>query len=125
MFHTTHSVLTILGHILVGSVFISQAVGTLPPARFANHAKKLHDKGFPLSNLVLACGLAIMLAGGGMVILDIYAGIGAWMLIGFTVIATSLYQNFWSIDDPARRREKRGTFFNNLAILGGLCLIAG
>ena len=124
MFHTTHSVLTILGHVLVGSVFISQAVGTLPPGRFANHANKLRDKGFPLPNIVLACGLAIMLAGGTMVIFDVYARSGAWMLIGFTVIATILYQNFWSIADPARRREKRGTFFNNLAILGGLFLIA-
>jgi putative oxidoreductase len=125
LFHATHSVLTILGHILVGSVFISQAVGTLPPARFANHANKLRDKGFPFPNAVLACGLAIMLAGGAMVILDVYARIGGWMLIGFTVVATILYQNFWAISDPARRREKRGTFFNNLAILGGLFLIVG
>ena len=125
MLHATNSILTIFGHVLVGSVFISQAVGTLPPARFANHSNKLRDKGFPLPNIVLACGLAIMLVGGAMVILDVYARIGALMLIGFTVIATILYQNFWSISDPARRREKRGTFFNNLAILGGLFLIAG
>ncbi len=125
MLHATNSILTILGHVLVGSVFISQAVGTLPPARFANHANKLRDKGFPLPEIVLACGLAIMLVGSAMVILDVYARIGALMLIGFTIIATILYQNFWSISDPARRREKRGTFFNNLAILGGLFLIAG
>lgn len=125
MFHATHSALTIIGHILVGSVFISQAVGTLPPARFANHANKLRDKGFPFPNFVLACGLAIMLAGGAMVILDVYSRIGGWMLIGFSVIATILYQNFWAISDPVRRREKRGTFFNNLAILGGLFLIVG
>jgi putative oxidoreductase len=125
VFHTSHSVLTILGHVLLGSVFISQAVGTLAPARFANHANKLKDKGFPLPNIVLACALAIMLVGGAMVILDIYAQIGAVMLIGFTVIATILYQNFWTITDPARRREKRGTFFNNLAILGGLFLLVG
>jgi putative oxidoreductase len=125
MFHTTHSIMTILGYVFVGSVFIAQAVGTLPKARFENHANKLRDKSFPLHNVVLACALAIMLAGGMMVILDVYAVIGAWMLIAFTVIATFLYQNFWAITDPARRREKRGTFFNNLAILGGLLLIVG
>jgi putative oxidoreductase len=123
MFHADHSILQALGYVLVGSVFISQAVGTLPRARFANHANKLREKGFPLANLVLACALGMMLAGGAMVILDIYPRIGGWMLIVFTVIATLLYQNFWSIEDPVRRREKRGTFFNNLAILGGLFII--
>lgn len=125
MFHATHSIFTILGHIFVGSVFIVQAVGTLPKLRFENHANKLREKGFPLHNLVLASALAMMLAGGAMVMLDVYAVIGAWMLIAFTVIATLLYQSFWTIADPARRREKRGTFFNNLAILGGLLLIVG
>ena len=71
MFHASHSIFTILGYVFVGSVFIVQAVGTLPKTRFENHANKLRDKGFPLHNLVLACALAIMLAGGAMVILDV------------------------------------------------------
>jgi putative oxidoreductase len=124
MFHADHSLLQAVGYALVGSVFISQALGTLPRVRFANHAKKLGEKGFPLPNLILACALAMMLSGGAMVIADVYPRIGAGMLIVFTVIATLLYQNFWSIEDPVRRREKRGTFFNNLAILGGLLIIA-
>ena len=123
MLHADHSIVQATGYVLVGSVFISQALGTLPRARFGNHAKKLREKGFPLPNLVLACALAMMLSGGAMVIADIYPRVGAGMLIVFTVIATLLYQNFWSIEDSVRRREKRGTFFNNLAILGGLLII--
>jgi hypothetical protein len=42
---------------------------------------------------VLACALAMMLAGGVMVALDVYARIGALMLIIFTLIATYLYQS--------------------------------
>lgn len=124
MFHADHSIPQALGYVLVGCVFISQAVGTLPRPRFANHAKKLREKGFPLANLVLACALTMMLTGGAMVIVDVFPRIGSSMLIVFTIVATLLYQNFWSIEDPVRRREKRGTFFNNLAILGGLVLIA-
>jgi putative oxidoreductase len=123
MFHATHSVLAILGHVLVGAVFIVQAVGTLPRARFANHANKLRDKGFPVPSITLAIALGMMLIGGVMVILGVYPKIGGWALIIFTVIATLLYQNFWSIEDPVRRKEKRGPFFNNLAILGGLLLV--
>jgi uncharacterized membrane protein YphA (DoxX/SURF4 family) len=126
MFHAGHSALQIAGHVLLGAVFISQALGTvLSRERFQMHVKKLQDKGFPLSQIMLACGLAIMLAGGTMVILDVYSRIGAWMLIGFTIFVTFLYQSFWTFKDPDRRREKRGTFFNNLAILGGLLLLVG
>lgn len=124
MFHANHSILTIAGYAMVGSVFINQAISTLPRERFTNHSKKLGDRGFPFPDLVLACALAMMLAGGVMVILDVYAPVGALMLIIFTLIATYLYQNFWTIEDPGKKREKRGSFFNNLAILGGLLLIA-
>jgi len=123
VFHSDHSLVEAAGYVLVGAVFISQALGTLPTARFENHAKKLREKGVPLANLVLACALAMMLSGGTMVIVDVYPQIGAGMLIVFTIFATLLYQNFWSIEDPVRRREKRGTFFNNLAILGGLLIM--
>jgi putative oxidoreductase len=126
MFHVGHSALEIAGHVLVGSVFIVQGLGTvLSRERFQMHSKKLADKGFPFSDFMLACGLGIMLAGGLMVIFDIYSQIGAWMLIVFTVFVTLLYQSFWTFKGPERRREKRGTFFNNLAILGGLFLLVG
>lgn len=124
MFHAGHSLPEIAGYVLVGSVFISQSTSTLSRERFKFHAKKLQDKGSPLPEFVLACGLAIMLFGGFMVIFDVYPRIGAGMLLFFSVVATLLYQNFWTFtDDPARRREKRSSFFNNLAIIGGLLLI--
>jgi uncharacterized membrane protein YphA (DoxX/SURF4 family) len=123
MFHTGHSLVEIAAYVLVGSVFISQSTSTLPGERFKFHAKKLQDKGFPFPSFVLACGLAIMLSGGFMVIFDVYPRIGAGMLLFFSVVATLLYQNFWTFTDPARRREKRSSFFNNLAIIGGLLLI--
>jgi uncharacterized membrane protein YphA (DoxX/SURF4 family) len=123
MFHASHSLLEIAGYVLIGSVFISQAVATLSPDRFQFHASKLRDKRIPAPAFVLGCGLAMMLSGGLMVMLDVYPRVGASMLIFFTVVATFLYQSFWTFKDPARRREKRSSFFNNLAILGGLLLI--
>jgi putative oxidoreductase len=121
--HADHSPLAIAGHVFIALLFIIQGLGALPRERFAFHTKRLRERLIPGPAFVLICGLAMMLAGGLMVMLDIYAQVGARMLIVFTVVATLLFQNFWTISDPVRRREKRGTFFNNLAVLGGLLLL--
>jgi putative oxidoreductase len=123
MLHETHTLLQVAGYVLVGSVFLSQGLGALPRERFAFHSGRLRDRGIPMPNFVLACGLAMMLGGGLMVILDIYAGIGGWLLLIFSIVATALFQNFWTIKDTAARRGKRGAFFNNMAIIGGIFLI--
>lgn len=123
MLYVGRSVTQVIGHILVGSVFLSQALGTLPRRRFAGHSKKLQQRGLPVPNFVLGCALTMMLAGGVMVVVDVYSDVGAILLIVFTLIATYLYQNFLSVEDVEERRKRRGAFFNNLAILGGLFLV--
>jgi putative oxidoreductase len=123
MLHAAHTLLEVAGHILIGSVFLSQGLGALPRERFKFHSGRLRDCGIPAPDFVLACGLAMMLGGGLMVMLDIYAGIGAWLLLIFSIVATVLFQNFWVIEDHVARGGKRGSFFNNLAIIGGILLI--
>ncbi|MGE5538043.1 MAG: DoxX family protein [Gemmatimonas sp.] len=109
-----------LGHLLLASVFVSQGLGAIP--RFDFHAGRLRERRIPSPEFVLVCGLAMMLAGGAMLASGVFAVAGATLLIVFTIVATILFQNFWTIADVVRRREKRGQFFNNLAILGGLLL---
>lgn len=123
MLHTDHTLIKVAGDVLVGLVFLTQALGALPKSRFEFHSGRLRDRNIPAPSFVLICGLAMMFAGSAMVMLDVYPGIGAVLLIVFTVIATVLFQNFWTISDAVKRREKRGAFFNNLAILGGVLLV--
>ena len=123
MLHADHTLIQTVGYVLVGLVFLSQALGALPRSRFDFHAGRLRDRHVPAPRFVLLCGLAMMFAGSAMVILDIYPVAGAALLTIFTIAATLLFQNFWTLSDPGKRREKRGAFFNNLAILGGLLLV--
>lgn len=109
------------GRMLVGVLFLFQGFGAFQRLDF--HIGRLRSRHVPAPGVVLAFGLAMMLAGGAMVLVNFYAGIGAALLFVFTVTATVLFQNFWSIKEPDRRREKRTSFMYNLAIIGGILLV--
>jgi len=121
--HAEHSLITILGHVLVAVLYLHRGVHNL--FRFNYHAERLKEFKIPFPKLNLAFGLVMMLTGGVMVLMDYYAWIGAIQLIVFTVVATFLYHNFWAMEDGKECERHRNEFFANTAILGGLFLIIG
>ena len=52
-----------------------------------------------------------------------FCWLGAGILAGFTVFATSLAHPFWTFDGPDRGRQT-ATFFEHLAIVGGFAIAA-
>jgi uncharacterized membrane protein YphA (DoxX/SURF4 family) len=52
-----------------------------------------------------------------------YCWLGAGILAGFTVLATLLGHPFWTLDGPDRGRQA-ATFFEHVAIVGGLAMAA-
>lgn len=55
-----------------------------------------------------------------MVLADFFVALGAWLLVVFTLAANVLYHDYWSIDDAERRCTQRSSFYNNVAVMGGL-----
>ena len=121
--HAEHSLITILGHLLVAVLYLYRGFGNF--FRFNYHAERLKEFKVPFPRLNLVFGLAMMLTGGLMVLVDYYAWIGAIQLIFFTVVATLLYHNFWAMEEGKERSRHRNEFFANAAIIGGLFMIIG
>lgn len=119
--HADHSVVEIVGHVLVASLFLIRGVGSMPG--FENHVWRMQARKIPFPRFVLTMGFAIMLLGGAMVALDVYAWIGAAALLVFTIAANFLYHDFWAMDDPEKKRTHTYFFLNNLAVMGGLVLV--
>jgi putative oxidoreductase len=53
----------------------------------------------------------------------IYPFWAAWLLIGFTIVASIVLVNFWSMEGQAREDAIR-TWQTNTAIVGGLLIAA-
>ena len=120
--HEEHTAAEILAHVMIASLFLYRGISAI--GRFAHHRARLASRSVPVPGLVLAAGLGMMLAGGGLVALGLFSSLGALVLILFTVAASVLYHDFWAIQDPEQRRRQATSFSYNVAVMGGLVLVA-
>lgn len=120
--HVADSALEILAHLMIAFLFLYRGLTALP--KFAHHAAQMEGHNIPFPRVFAAGGFATMLVGGVMVGLDYHAAIGAWLLIAFTLLANLLYHHFWSMNDPRLRQTHTWIFCNNIAVMGGLLLVA-
>ncbi len=71
-----------------------------------------------------AAAVIVTQLGGSLLFLTRrYCWFGAGILAGFAILATLLAHPFWTFDGPDRGRQT-ATFFEHLAIVGGLIMAA-
>ena len=119
--HADHTIWQIIAHLMIAFLFLYRCLTAFP--RFQYHADTIAARGVPKANIVLTVGLAFMLIGGVSVALDVHAPYGAGLLLVFTASANYLYHNFWDMEGPEGNRHLY-TFCNNIAVMGGLVLVA-
>jgi len=120
--YADHSVIEIAGHVMIAFLFVFRAIHAMPT--FNHHLQRFVARGIPFPRFVLGAGFATMLAGGAMVALDVHARAGAIGLIVFTILANLLYHDFWAMEPGRNRDNHRNIFCNNIAVMGGLVLVA-
>lgn len=121
MFHTDHSAIVIIGHVMVAFLFLFRGITAFP--QFDHHLERFVARRVPFARFVLLCGFVTMVVGGVMIAIDYYAWAAASALILFTVMANFLYHDFWTLEDPQRRQTHLWIFCNNIAVMGGLFMI--
>jgi putative oxidoreductase len=96
-------IIVLIGRILFAALFITSAYGHLAQTdAFAGYAT---SRGVPSARpLVLITGVQI-LAGGLMVLLGIWADLGALLLAAFLIPTAILIHGFWRDTDQARQME--------------------
>ena len=87
------------------------------------HVDRMAAMNIPLPRATLWAGFALQAVGGVMVAIDWRAGLGAALLIVFTVLASAIFHRFWTIEDPLRRHLHLSYVFSNIAVIGALLLL--
>jgi uncharacterized membrane protein YphA (DoxX/SURF4 family) len=112
----------LIGRILFSLLFLGSAFGGHFGATdaTAGYAESRGLKGARM--LVLLTG-AQLAAGGLMVLLGIWADLGALLIAAFTLAAAFLIHHFWTDQDPMVRQMEMTQFMKDIALTGAALLV--
>ncbi|GAB4215473.1 MAG: DoxX family protein [Roseiflexaceae bacterium] len=112
----------LLGRLLIVVIFFLNATGVVDQAR---PAREMAEFGVPPALIppAMLVGRSLQLLGGLAVLTGFYPQLGALALIAFLVPATVIAHHFWD-RTGAERQIQLANFLKNLAMIGGLVLVA-
>ncbi len=113
--------LTVLGRLLLCTIFFLSAVGHKIP-HFSDVAKIMESAGMPAPQLLLAGAIVFLLAGSLSIIIGYKARIGAGLLLTFLVLASYYFHPFWKLQGQAQQ-EQMIQFMKNLSMMGAMLFV--
>src|ERR1041384_4866301 len=113
-----------LARILLAAIFLISSIRHI--MGFAIVSALMARKGFPIPEAFLALTILLEIAGGLMLVVNWNARYAAWALAAFTLAAGSIFHGFWNVwaAPPPEFNNEFNHFLKNVAIVGGLLLIA-
>ncbi len=121
MSNSSTSIVPLFARILLSVVFILGGIGKI--FAFSLEEGFLAAKHFPLPAVALGIALIIELVGGLAILAGLQAKFTAWIVFLYMIPTTFLFHNFWAMQG-ADRLDAMIHFEKNLAIMGGLLLLA-
>jgi putative oxidoreductase len=113
--------ISLFARILLSIVFLLS--GVMKFAMFSQMVPLMQTKGFPLPPVSLGIAAAVEVIGALLLITGYRARVGAWVLFVYLIPATLVFHNFWAFQGMEQQAQMVN-FLKNLAIMGGLLMIA-
>lgn len=111
----------LVGRVLLASIFVVSGYGKI--GGFAGTSAYMTSKGLPFVSALLVLTIVIELGAGLMVMLGIKARWAATALVLYLIPVTVIFHDFWAVA-AASAQMQQIMFMKNLAIMGGLLLVA-
>lgn len=108
--------LTVLGRLMIATIFLMSAVGNKIP-NFSQTVGYMTSEGVPMPQVMLAGAILFLVAGSLSVIVGYKARLGAGLLLVFLVLATYFFHDFWTFTGQERQMQMI-QFMKNLSLMG-------
>jgi putative oxidoreductase len=113
--------LLLIGRVSLAAVFVLFGIRKLMAvAGTTGYFTKL---GLPLPEILVWLVILVEIGGGILLIVGWRTRLVAWILAGFVVLATAAAHRYWEFD-AAQYVPQLTNFMKNLAIVGGLLMVA-
>jgi putative oxidoreductase len=112
---------SLAGRILICLVFVGSGVQKV--MNFQMMAGFAAAKHLPLPEAAIGAAAALEILGGLAVLTGFHTKLASWLLFLFLIPTTLLFHNFWTMSGMDRM-DNQGHFMKNLAIMGGLLILA-
>ena len=113
--------LSLLGRLMIVTIFLMSAVGNKIP-QFKQVSSYMASEGVPQPNVLLAGAIVFLLVGGLSVLTGYHARFGAGLLLMFLALATYFFHDFWTKDGQARQLEMI-QFLKNVSLMGTMVFL--
>jgi putative oxidoreductase len=114
-------VVALIGRILFAAVFLASSYGHLSQTEaMAGYAG---SKGVPMPKLAVLGSGVLMAVGILLIVLGIWADLGALLLVVFLLPTAFLMHQFWRETDGQARQQEQVQFMKDLSLAGGSLLL--
>jgi len=121
MLNSLHNPFTLVGRVLMAALFLPAGVSKI--AGFAGTVGYIASKGVPLPEAAAIIAIIVEVGGGLALILGFKTRWAALAIALFTLIATFMFHNYWTL--PAdQQMVQQLMFMKNIAVIGGLLTLA-
>jgi putative oxidoreductase len=114
-------VVFVVGRVLFAWIFLRSGVAHLrDEGRMAGYTEA---KGVPAAATMVKVTGVMILVGGVLIALGLWADVGALLIIAFLVPTALVMHNYWTIDDPQARGGDAAHFYKDVSMLGAAIVI--
>ena len=113
----------LLGRILFGGYFLYNGINHFKQRQVLSQyagAKKV-----PAPDVAVILSGALLLAGGGSLLLGVKPKYGALAIVAFLAAVSPTMHDFWRAEDPGQRMNDQAHFGKNMALLGAALALMG
>lgn len=111
----------VIGRILAVLVVIGSGLGHLTDKNMVGYAQ---FKKIPSAALAVRLSGVLLLAGAAGIVLGIWGDLAAVLSALLVLIMTITMHNFWTLEDAQAKQMDMIMFMKNIAMIGGLLVIA-
>jgi putative oxidoreductase len=116
----SNNVVSLAGRILLSAIFIFSGIGKMAAFSMYTGYAGAH---LPMPSVAIAVAIAVEVLGGLAILAGFQTRLASWIIFLYLIPTSFVFHNFWTMDGMARM-DNQAHFFKNVAIMGGLLILA-